>query len=118
VNEKDWVRRDTPHNKVNVGARMKFEGSWSCNLSASWVDKTERLITDLAGNEYLARVDSYTVVSGRIGYNLWKGRGEASLAVSNLFNEKHYEYPPGINLPDRSSDQIGRSILGKVSYRF
>jgi iron complex outermembrane receptor protein len=118
VNEKDRVRRDTPHNKVNAGARMKFEGSWSCNLSASWVDKTERLITDLAGNEYLARVDSYTVVSGRIGYNLWKGRGEASLAVSNLFNEKHYEYPPGINLPDRSSDQIGRSILGKVSYRF
>jgi iron complex outermembrane receptor protein len=118
VNEQDRVRHDTPEHKVNAGVRTKFGSGWSSSLSASWVDKTERLITDLAGNEYQAKVASYTVVNARIGYLFWKERAEASLAVSNLFNEKHYEYPPGINLPDRSSDQIGRSIVGKVSYRF
>lgn len=118
VNEQDRVRRDTPRHKVNVGTRMTFSGGWSGSLSASWVDATERLITDLAGNEYLATVDSYTVVNGRIGYSYWKERAEASLSVFNIFNDSHYEYPPGINLPDRSSDAIGRKVTFTLGWKF
>jgi hypothetical protein len=57
-------------------------------------------------------------VNARIGYALRKGKAEASLSVFNLFNDRHFEYPPGINLPDRSSDPVGRKVAFKVSCRF
>ena len=116
--EQDRVRHDTPEHKINLGVRTKLGGGWTGNLAASWVDKTERLISDLAGNEYMAEVDPYIVVNGWIGYAFWQERGEVSLAVFNMFNDKHYEYPPGINLPDTSSDPVGTQALLKVSWRF
>lgn len=118
VNERDRRRHDTPEHKINLGVRTKLGGGWTGNLYATWVDETERLIFDLAGNEYMARVDPYIVVNGRIGYTFWKERGEVSLAVFNMFNEKHHEYPPGINLPDMSSDPVGTQAVLKVSWRF
>jgi iron complex outermembrane receptor protein len=118
VNEKDRVRRDTPRHKVNVGTRMRFNGGWSASLFAHWVDDTERLITDLAGNEYLAAVNSYTLVNGRVGYAFRKERAEASLSIFNIFNDRHYEYPPGINLPDHSSDAIGRKVTFTLGWKF
>ena len=117
VNEKDRVRHDVPQQKVNAGARMTFGNGLSASLFLHWVDATERLISDLSGNEYLAGVRSYTTVDGRVGY-MFKERAEASLAVFNVLNDKHYEYPPGINLPDQSSDQVGRQAVFRVSWRF
>lgn len=118
INEKARVRGDTPEHKVNAGIRMKFRNGLSVNLLTHWVDKTERLISDLAGNEFLAKVRSYTTVDGRVGYTFWKGNAEASLSAFNIFNDGHYEYPSGINLPDRSSEPIGRKLAFKVSCRF
>jgi hypothetical protein len=82
------------------------------------VDGAERLITDMNGNESPAKIDPYTPVNGRIGYTFWKGKVDASLYVLNIFNDGHYEYPPGINLPDRSSDLVGRKVTFKISCRF
>jgi iron complex outermembrane receptor protein len=118
INEKDRVRHDTPEHKVNADLRMKFGNGLSANLLLHWVDGTERLIKDLSENEYLARVRSYTIVTGRVGYTFWKERAEASLSVTNIFNDKHFEYPSGINLPDRSSDPVGRKVACKLSCRF
>lgn len=118
VNEKDRVRHNTPENKVNAGMRMKFRNGLSLNLLADWVGGSERLINDFDGNEYLAKVDTYTIVNVRAGYTFRKGNAEASLYAFNIFNNGHYEYPPGINLPERSSDEIGRKIVFKVGYRF
>jgi outer membrane receptor protein involved in Fe transport len=117
------VRRDVPRHKVNAGARMKFKSGLSANLLLHWVDGTQRLITDVAGNEFQAGTDPYTIVNGRVGYTFWKGNAEASLDVLNIFNDKHFEYPPGINLPgivlpERSSDPVGRKVAFKLSCRF
>jgi outer membrane receptor protein involved in Fe transport len=123
VNEEDRRRRDVPRHKVNAGARMKFKSGLSANLLLHWVDGTERLITDVAGNEFQAGTDPYTIVNGRVGYTFWKGNAEASLDVLNIFNDKHFEYPPGINLPgivlpERGSDPVGRKVAFKLSCRF
>ena len=118
VNEKNRVCHDVPHHRVNLGVRGKFRNGISANLLLHWVDSTERLIKDLASNEYIARVRSYTTVDGRVGYRFWKGNAEASLAILNMFNDRHYEYPPGINLPDTSSEKVGRKVVVKVSWRF
>jgi outer membrane receptor protein involved in Fe transport len=111
------MRRDTPRNKVNIGARMKFGSGWSSSLTASWVDATERLITDLDGNEYQAELDPYTLINARLGRMLYKDSAELSLSVFNMFNDRHYEYPPGINLPDQSSEVIGRTISVTLNFK-
>ena len=118
INERDRVRRDVPRHKLNAGGRMKFENGISASLLLHWVDETERLIGDLAGNEHLARVRSYTTVDGRVGYAFREGNAEVSLALSNIFNDRHYEYHPGIDLPDASSEPVGRQIAFKASCRF
>ena len=118
VNEKSRERRDTPRHKVNAGARMKFRNGLSANLLLHWVDGTERLIKDLSGNEYLASVRSYTTVDARVGYAFWKDNAEASLSVFNILNDRHFEYPPGINLPDSSSDPVRTQVAFKLSCRF
>ena len=118
VNEEGRTRHEVPEHKVNLGVRGKFGNGWSGNLLLHWVDGTERLIKDLASNEYVARVRPYTTVDGRVGYAFLKGDAEASLAVFNMFNDRHYEYPPGINLPDSSSEKVGRKVILKLSLRF
>lgn len=118
VNEEGRTRHEVPEHRVNIGIRGKFGRGWSANLLIHWVDGTERLIKDLSSNEYIARVRSYTTVDGRVGYTFRKGKAEASLAVLNMFNDRHYEYPPGINLPDASSEKVGRKVVFKFGWRF
>jgi outer membrane receptor for ferrienterochelin and colicin len=118
INEKNRVRHDTPQHKANFGTRMKFENGLSANLILHWAGRTEWLIPDLSGNEYRAEVAPYIIFNTRIGYSFWRDRAEASLSVYNLFNDRHFEYPPGINLPDASSEAVGRKILLKLHYRF
>jgi iron complex outermembrane receptor protein len=118
VNEQDRVRHDIPAHKVNAGTRMKFANGLSTNLFLHWSDSSERLIGDLTGNEYLVRTDPYIIFNTRLGYLFWQDRAEASLYVYNLLNDRHFEYPAGINLPDASSDPVGRKILLKLNYRF
>jgi len=118
VNEQDRVRHDSPTHKVNAGTRMKFANGLSTNLLLHWADGSEWLTSDLSGNEYLVRTDPYLIFNTRIGYLFWQDRAEASLYVYNLFNDRHFEYPAGINLPDASSDPVGRKIFLKLHYRF
>jgi outer membrane receptor protein involved in Fe transport len=123
VNEKDRARRDVPRHKVNAGVRIKFNHGISVNLRLHWVDETQRLITDLGGNEFQGKTDPYTIVNGGVGYSFWRGKAEASLNVFNIFNDRHFEYPTGnnlagINLPERSSEPVGRKLAFKVSCRF
>lgn len=118
LNEKGRVRREVPQNMVNAGARMRFKNGISANLLLHWVDGTTRLISDPAGNEYQASVRPYTTVDGRVGYSFLEGKAEVSLALFNIFNDRHYEYPPGINLPDQSSERVGTQGVLKLSGRF
>jgi outer membrane receptor protein involved in Fe transport len=112
------VRHDSPTHKVNAGTRMKFASGLSTTFLLHWADGSEWIIPDLSGNEYLVRTDPYIIFNTRIGYSFWQDRAETSLSVYNLFNDRHFEYPSGINLPDASSDPVGRKILLKLNYRF
>lgn len=118
VDEKNRIRPDYPKNKANAGLSAKFKNGISANLLANWVDKTERIITDIAGNEYSAEVREYTILNTRVAYALLREKAEISVSVFNLFDDRHYEYPVGINLPDFSSDKIARKITGSINYRF
>ncbi|OGS21897.1 MAG: hypothetical protein A3J83_04730 [Elusimicrobia bacterium RIFOXYA2_FULL_40_6] len=118
INETNRVRYENPQTKVNAGVRMKFESGISVNLAANWVDTTTRIISDTAGNNYLAEVRAYTIVNSRMGYIFLDNSVEIALNVFNLLDDKHYEYPVGINLPDYSSDEIGRKITVSANYKF
>lgn len=118
VDEKGRVRAEYPKNKANVGLKMKLKSSISANLFAHWVDKTQRCIYDLENNEYTTDMDGYTIFNASVGYGFLKNNAEVSLSVFNLFNDKHYEYPVGVNLPDPSSDEVGRRVTANVSYKF
>jgi len=118
VNERDRVRTRDPRHKVNVGFQIALRNGLSMNLYANWVDATKRLIIAPDGTENLAGLDAYTLVNCRLGYAFLREKAEVSLYVFNIFNDRHFEYPPGLHLPDRSSTEIGRKIAAKLSLRF
>jgi hypothetical protein len=118
VNEKDRIRPENPKNKVNAGLRMKLKRNLSANILVHWRDRTQRLIKDIGGNEFLIGTDDYTIINTRLGYVFWQDNAELSLSVFNLFNDKHYEYPPGWDVQNPVSDRIGRKIVASLSYKF
>lgn len=118
INEEDRICPEFPKNKVNASLAMRLKKNIQVNLLAHWVDKTERLNADAQRNEYLAPTDAYTLFNISAKYTFLDQRAGLSLSVFNLFNDKHYEYPPGINLPDTTSDKIGRKLSAGVSYKF
>ncbi|MFH1540772.1 MAG: TonB-dependent receptor [Elusimicrobiota bacterium] len=117
INEKNKVDKEYPKNKVGVGIKTKFCKDIMANISCKWTDKTETYITDQNENGYLSKVDDYLVFDLGLGWALNKN-ADVSLSIFNLFDDRHYEYPVGINLSDNSSDEIVRRIVGKISYKF
>lgn len=117
-NEKDKVHLGNPKNKVNAGLRLKPLKGLSVNLTTQWVDKIEKLLPDISGNEYLVGLDDHLIFNTRLGYIFLNDKAEVSLVAFNIFNNKYYEYPPGVNLPDISSDKIGCKITAGLSYKF
>ncbi|MCB4791152.1 MAG: TonB-dependent receptor [Elusimicrobia bacterium] len=117
INEKDATRMDVPKHKANIGLNADLGKAVSFAVTANWVDKAIYDISDGSGNEYLADVDPYAVLNMKLNYKLSKNT-LISLSASNLFNNSHYEYPRGINLPDESSFAIGRLFYGQVKYSF
>jgi iron complex outermembrane receptor protein len=118
IDEQDRTRTEYPRNKVNVGIRVKPYEGWSVNLNGHWVDSFQFHSTDLEENEHLVSLDDYMLLNIRLGYTFYHERAEISLAVFNLFNDRHYEYPPGINLPDQNSTRIGRQITAQIGFGF
>jgi outer membrane receptor protein involved in Fe transport len=67
--------------------------------------------------------DSYFLVNGRVGYHFNKESMEVALAVYNLLDDKHYEYPEPFltGLPGDvpvGGDRLRRQITASFNYKF
>jgi len=107
-----------PRNKVNCGLLALWD-RWSANVLFNYVDHYYEIY--LTANPVFGRiadgpslVKSYTTVDIRIGYDICADL-ELYTAVSNLFNDVHYESNSTGWL---TSDRIGRLITAGVSYKF
>ncbi len=118
VDETDRVRPQYPKHKVNGGLRIKFKNGLSFNCLVHWAAKTSHYISYADGSEYMVDLDDYLLVNTRIGYRLLNKKLEIALAVFNLFNHKHFEYPPGIATMPFYAHEIGRRISLSIGYTF
>jgi outer membrane receptor for ferrienterochelin and colicin len=119
INEKNQVRPENPKHKANAGLRFLFRNGISLNLLAHWVDKTRKVFSDKEGNTYLNPVKAYFLFNPRLGFTFWNKKAEIALAVFNLFNSIHYEYPPGNNNPDfLAGEEIGRRFTLSLEIKF
>lgn len=107
-----------PENKLNAGLRILLNNGLSLNLLAHWVDKTEHLVKATDGNTYLIPLDDYLLCNARLGYTLRDDRTEISLAVFNLFDHKHYEYPATAGSPEHQGGYLGRRVTFTIRYTF
>jgi outer membrane receptor protein involved in Fe transport len=101
----------------NFGMQTKFD-KWSTNLSFSYVDRFYEIYD--AANPVLGlltppqEVNAYTTVDARIAYTP-KNNFEIALAVSNLFNDIHYESNP---VGWIGGDEVSRRITASMSCKF
>ena len=113
--EKGERVKSNPERKINVGLRLKPGNVFSANLLIHQVSKTEWLTGPEQSKE---EVKPYTIVNTRIGYQFLDSQAEASLAVFNLFNRKHYEFPAGSDTAFSYGEEIGRMITFNLNYKF
>lgn len=107
-NEKGKQVKFSPRHKVNGYLRFNFANGVSANLMAHYVGETEKNETWAFG-----KVDPYTLINIRLGYRFLNGSAEVALAVFNLLDNGHYEYPGTTNQGLSSgAHAIGRRITG------
>ena len=103
-NEKGKRIKEAPIHKLNGNLRFKFGGGFSANLLGHYVGETGR-----SKDQTFVKVDRYTLFNARVGYRFLNDRAEVTVAVFNLFNDGHREYPQG--------DRIGRRVAANLSIR-
>jgi iron complex outermembrane receptor protein len=92
-----------PHHKGNIGLSFNLPKRFEADVFMNSVGRS---------SGFPAPVDPYTTVNLRLGYpfELLGAKSRLSFAVSNLFNDKHKEFPGG--------DTIERRITGLLQFRF
>jgi iron complex outermembrane receptor protein len=90
---KEWVR--IPNIRTNLVANWRFLPAWNANLGVLHVgdNYAELDNSDDDGCQRFGCASGYTTVDTRIGYTL-AGRYEFGLGISNLTDEKYYEFHP------------------------
>ncbi|MBN1621245.1 MAG: TonB-dependent receptor [Endomicrobiales bacterium] len=110
--------KDYPENKFNIGCDMKFDNGVSVFMLANWVDKIQvDDYIDLLGNIYSVSLDPRIVFNTSIGYDINK-QARVSLSVFNLLDRRYYELHPGNDLQNPISEEFGRRVTTKLSYKF
>jgi hypothetical protein len=118
--------RTSPANKVNAGLQVSMAG-FQLAVSLYWRDKTVWDIPDgsyrldprtfqLQRNLNHVNLPASTVVNARVAY-AYKN-AEIAIAVFDLFDQWYYEYPPGVNLPDYSSDELHQKVTVTLTCKF
>ncbi len=118
IDEKNRSRPENPKHKANAGLRFLFKNGISLNLLAHWVDKTQKVFTNSSGRVSLSPVKAYFLFNPRLGYTFWKNKAEIAVAVFNLFNNRHYQYPPGDNPAFPAGEEIGRRFTFSLELKF
>lgn len=114
-NETGQVVKTSPQHKLNFGLRFQFKSGFSANFQVHYVDQTEKYETWAYG-----KVRPYALVNSRVGYRFLNDKMEIAVAVFNLFNKKHYEYP-GLDSSGNPNGghEIGQRITSTfLSYSF
>jgi iron complex outermembrane recepter protein len=106
-----YQQRHLDRNVLGVAPRHKGSVGLSFNLPKRF--EADVFMNALGRSTGLpAAVDPYTTVNLRLGYpfEVLGAKARVSFAVSNLFNDKHKEFPGG--------DSIERRITGLLQFRF
>lgn len=92
-----------PHHKGNVGLNVSLKNGFSADVFVHHVGESEG---------FPGRVNPYTLVNVRLGYQFKVVGNEAELSLQafNLFNDVHREIPGG--------DLIERRVTGTLRFRF
>lgn len=107
-NEKGQRVKSSPRNKINGSLRLNFDNGFSANIMMHYVGETEKSETWAFG-----KTDPYTLINVRLGYRFMNETTEIGLAVFNLLNNAHYEYPETNNQRKPSgAHKIGRRVTG------
>ena len=64
------------------------------------------------------KVAAYMIVNTRLGYQFLDNKADLALAVFNIFNRKHYEYPAGDDLTLPYGDEVGRRLTLYLHCKF
>lgn len=114
VYDYEWDEKDrtTPDHKVNAGITAMLTNGFSSTVLVHYVGETDWPPNFDRDQDiiHLGPVDSYFLLNLRLAYRFWHDRAEAALAVFNLMDDSHQEFP--------LTDYIGRRITGKVSVNF
>jgi len=76
------------------------------------------VFTDSSGRTSLGPVPAYFLFNPRLGYTFRKNKAEIAVAVFNLFNNRHYEYPPGDDPALTYGEKIGRRFTFSLELKF
>ncbi len=117
VNEKNKILETSPKHKLNAGLRFLNQMGLSANLLFHWVGQSSYL-QERTGEPYHFRINPYLLVNATLGYSFNNEQAGIFLSVFNLFNDRHYEYPPGSDSSAPVSDPIGRRIYLTLRYKF
>lgn len=111
-------RRETPRHKINAGIRLNLPAGLALNATMHWVDKTYHRQDSIFGAERLIELDGHLMVNARLGFTSPSKHMEYWLAIFNMFNDEHYEFPP-LNLPARDSIvPVGRRFYLGIRYKW
>lgn len=107
--------KSAPQNKVNAGVYADWESGWAAMAQMHWVDHTRHSVINPApvtplDLNLVRDVDSYTRVDTRVAYHIEDPDLELSIAVYNLFNDRHQEYPFG--------ERFARSVVLNALWKF
>lgn len=115
-------REGGPAHKINAGVRVRHEGL-EVHLTGHYVSETSWIASPpVAETVVYAPLPDYLLVNagGTFAFSgRWTGL-KATVSVSNLTNDEHYEIPGAINamLPGLGGEKIGARYLARISYGF
>ncbi len=114
-NEKNQVVLSSPQHKINTSFKFFFGNGFSLNLMSHYVSATEKRESWAFG-----KVDPYVLINTRLGYRFNQDKNEISLAIFNLLNHAHYEYPgfDQSGLPTAGHQLGSRITAAFFSHRF
>jgi len=127
------IRNDTldrdhevyPAHKINMGLRANWKNGFNADLNTFYVSGTKwhfNPYTDLgpAGDDVLIKTKPYVLTNLRLGYRFNKESMEFAVAVFNLFDKKHYQYPPEdiTNYVSPGGALIRRNFTASFNYKF
>ncbi len=104
--------RSAPRHKLNAGVKLRLK-RLRIGIFLNWVDKTMWYIDDEQLSSHKVTLEPYTLLNATLGYEfenvgVW-------LSAFDLFDLKHYEYPPGYSSTDPNAHELRQRVSLKLT---